>query len=126
VADVGVVARGSTSPEPLTASANDWTWAPIAAVNAVSPQGVAQGATVTVTGRSFTAGMTVQIQVDAVGTVSDVTSTVTVVSPTTFTFVAPARAAGQTWKGNKPLVVRNSSGALSTVDPGGSNVFTWG
>lgn len=121
LANVTVVARTLTSPEPLDESANDWSWAPVAAVNAVTPEQIVAGGLVTVTGRNFTPGQTVWIQVDAA---TELAVTPTVVSSTEFTFIAPAKPAVNA-RGQKYLYVQNSSGTVSTVDVGGSNGLYW-
>lgn len=120
--NVSVTTPSGTSPEPPTGSLNDWTWAPIAAVNVLSPAIAAQGTTVTVTGRNFTPGLQVWVEADPENTFP---AAATYVSPTTFTFVVPARPGGTLKDGPKRLVVVNSSGSVNKVDVGGSNIFRW-
>lgn len=125
VANVKVVARGLDSPEPQTATDNDWTWVQPAVITAMTPNPGAAGATITVTGRNFTDIQTVTVN----GT--DVTAGVVVGSPTSLTFVAPARPAGNAAdRTDKPVVVTNGSGNPSSaeVDPAigkDANLFTW-
>lgn len=125
VADVSVVARGLTSPEPVIAAANDWTWAPIAVITSVLPNPGSAGSTITVTGRNFNGIRLVTVN----GT--DVTSTVVVNSATSLTFVAPPRpGGGGANRVDKPVLITNSSGALSTaeIDPAtgkAANLFSW-
>ena len=125
VADVVVVARGLTSPEPLTATINDWTWHPIAAITQLNPNPGAAGATITVTGRNFTNVR--RVTVNGV----DVTSTVVVQSSTSLTFTAPPRpGGGGANRLDKPVYVTNGSNVLSTADTDPAtgkpaNLFTW-
>ena len=125
VADVSVVARGLPSPEPTVASANDWTWAPIAVITSMLPNPGSAGATITVTGRNFNGIRQVTVN----GT--DVTSSVVVNSATSLTFVAPPRpGGGGANRVDKPVLITNNSGALSTAetDPAtgkAANLFSW-
>ena len=122
VADVIVIARGYTSPEPAIPTANDWTWAPIAVITSMTTPAAA-GSTVTVDGRNFTNVRTVTLN----GTVV----TPTVVSSTRLTFVAPARPGNKVAQyTDKPVFVTNGSGAPSTaeINPANNkmaNLFTW-
>ncbi len=125
VVDVVVVARGLTSPEPLTPSINDWTWHPIAAITKMNPNPGAAGATITVSGRNFTNVRTVTVN----GV--DVTGTVVVQDSTSLTFTAPPRpGGGAANRTDKPVYITNGSGALSTADTDPTtgkpaNLFTW-
>lgn len=125
VADIKVVARGLASPEPLNATDNDWTWAPIAAISAMTPNPGAAGATITVTGRNFTDVRSVTIN----GV--DVTASVAVQSSTQLTFTAPPRPAGNAAdRTDKPVYIINGSNVQSTADINpatgkAANLFTW-
>jgi hypothetical protein len=125
VADVVVVARGVTSPEPLTASINDWTWHPIAVITRLLPNPASAGSTVTVTGRNFT-----NLRSMTVNGV-DVTNSVVVSSSTSLTFTVPARPGGGGLnRTDKPVFITNGSGALSTSETDAStgkpaHLFTW-
>ena len=125
VADVVVVARGLTSPEPLTASINDWTWHPIAVITRMQANPASAGSTVTVTGRNFT-----NIRTMTVNGV-DVSNTVVVSSSTGLTFTVPPRpGGGGANRTDKPVYITNGSGALSTseTDPSTgkpAHLFTW-
>lgn len=123
VVDVKVIARGLTSPEPANASDNDWTWAPIAVITAMTPNPGSAGSTITVTGRNFTGVPTVTVNGTAV--------TPTVVSATSLTFVAPPRPSGAiAERTDKPVYITNGSGMQSTaeVNPATgklAHLFTW-
>lgn len=125
VADVTVIARGLTSPEPLTATVNDWTWHGIAVITRMQANPATAGSTVTVTGRNFT-----NIRTMTVNGV-DVTNTVVVSSSTSLTFTVPPRpGGGGANRTDKPVYITNGSGALSTseTDPSTgkpAHLFTW-
>lgn len=125
VADVVVVARGLTSPEPLVATTNDWTWHPIAVITKLNPNPGAAGSTITVSGRNFTNVRSVNLN----GV--DVTGSVVVQSSTSLTFTAPPRpGGGGANRTDKPVTIFNGSGAASTAetDPATgkpANLFTW-
>ena len=125
VADVVVVARGLSSPEPLVASVNDWTWHRIAVITKMNPNPATAGSTVTVTGRNFTNVRTVTVNG------ADVTSTVVVSDSTTLTFTVPPKpGGGGAGRTDKPVYITNGSGAPSTADTDAStgkpaNLFTW-
>ena len=122
-ANVVVTARGLESPEPLTATANDWTWHTIAVITAMTPNPGAAGSTITVTGRNFINVRTV--------TVNGTTVTPTIVNETSLTFVAPPRPGGSSAeRTDKPVYITNGSGvqSLSEIDPATgklAHLFTW-
>ncbi|HVM21303.1 MAG TPA: IPT/TIG domain-containing protein [Egibacteraceae bacterium] len=120
VVNVTVTARGLVSPEPPVATANDWTWAPIAVITGINPKPAAQGSTVTVSGRNF-----VNVRTVTVNGV-DVTASVVVVSSTSLTFVAPARPTGHHSNyTDKPVFITTASGVQSLAEPSNAHLFTW-
>ena len=118
-ADVIVVGSDGSTQAPLTASVNDWTWAPIAVITAM-PATAGAGATITITGQNFT-GTTAVVFDLGPGTPS---AAFTVVNDTTLSVVVPARPGG-TLRGSRPVYVINGSGAKSLTNPEGVNYFTW-
>ncbi len=117
LAGVNVTARGYTSLEPPSPTANKWTWSPIAAISGVTTR-LSPGSTATVTGRHFTNVRQV--------TVNGVAVTPTVVSSTKLTFTVPPKPRkSPDYYRNKPVVVVNGSGANSTNDGATANLFSW-
>lgn len=116
-ADVTLEARGLRSAAPASVVADDWTWTPLAAISSVTTP-VAEGGTVTVTGRGFTNVRTVTVNGTAV--------TPTVQSSTRLTFQAPNRPSGLAENyTNKPVVVVNGGGGPSTNDSSSAHLFSW-
>lgn len=122
LANVTVTTAAGTSPEPPTASVNDWSWAPVAVVSAVAPGIAPAGSTVTITGTGFTTGQSVWIEIEPG---NDQAVTVASLTPTSFTFSMPAAPAGNLKSGPKRLVVVNSSGTESRAATLGSNIIRW-
>jgi hypothetical protein len=117
IADVSVGTGTTFSAESIPASANDWTWAPIAALTSMSTRQAPAGTTITVTGRHFTGTTGV--------TIGNTTVTnYTVVSGTSLTFVVPPMpTSGNTT--NRTVRITNGSGVVNTVDTAGNDLFTW-
>ena len=118
VVDVAVVARDLTSPEPLNATVNDWTWSPIAVISGVTAG--ASGTNSTVTGMHFTGTRKVVLT----NGVTTYEPSFTVGSNTGLTFVTPTKPnkANQTaWV----VHVVNQSGANSVPTTTGANAFVW-
>ena len=114
-ADVIVVGAGGETQAPLDATANDWTWAPIAVITAMPLSGTA-GTSITITGQNFTGTTAVLFDVGA-GTTS---AAFTVVNDTTINVTVPARP-GNTIRGERPVYVVNGSGAKSEA----THYFSW-
>ena len=122
LANVTVTTAAGTSPEPPTATANDWTWAPIAVISAIAPGIAAAGSSVTVTGTGFTVGQSVAVEVEPG---NELTAAVTALTPTSFTFTMPPAPAGNLKSGPKRLLVVNTSGTTSRAAALGSNIVRW-
>lgn len=118
IADISVGDGTTFSGEPVPSSANDWTWAPIAALASMSTKQAAAGTTVTVTGRHFTGTTSVTI-----GNTS-VTSFTPGSDGRSLTFVVPPMPTSGNTK-DRPVRITNGSGVVNTVDTAGADLFTW-
>ena len=119
-ADVSVVGANGLSQPPLVATANDWTWAARPIITSMSANSGAENNVITVTGQNLSGIRSVTVDI---GTPLAAKS-FTPINATSFSFVVPARP-GQTLRANRPVIVINGSGAPSSANPAGANLFTW-
>ena len=114
-----VVEIGAFTSIPASAAADNWTWMAPAVVTAMSYNTAPAGTTVTVTGTGFSSIASVTVHTKVVSW--------TRISDTTLTFVAPAGdASGPMSVGSKrDLRIVNGSGLVSTASPATADDWTF-
>ena len=112
-----VVEIGTAVSSAATPTADDWTWMAPAVITAMSHHTGPAGTVVTVTGTGFTNVRSVVI--------NGIVLSYNIVSPTSFTFVAPTPAAngGNSAGKTQNVTLTNGSGLGSTANP--TNAAAW-